>query len=233
VKRILRVNATWQQGRISLQQLVAILNYPSELKSERLQLEKVTGAIRFENVSFNHPDGKPILQHLSFCAEPSSITLIKGRQGSGKSTLLKLIMWIYDPTSGDIFLDAENYKTLSPFLVRKNVTIVSDEMPLLGSTVFQAVSYSRGEGKRSRVMRTLDQLKFSIHGDPETDLDAKIGEHGKNLSSGQQKLLKIARALNTSKKVILLDEPFDDLDASASKNLVGILNSLKRKEQSL
>ncbi|HYV91636.1 MAG TPA: ABC transporter ATP-binding protein [Chitinophagales bacterium] len=230
IRRILKVNIVWNMGNVSFMKLLRILNFPAELKSEEREIKEIVGRVSFENVSFQYANAEaPILKDLSFTIEPNTITFIKGKQSSGKSTIMKMIQGIYQPTSGKIFLDQYDYDLLKPNTVRRNVVIVSDEAPLIGNTVFKAISYSRSEEKRDRAMQLLQRLNFHVAETEEENLDYHLDDFGKNLSAGQRKQVMFARALLTRKKILLLDEAFDDLDTESKKIIVDRINKQKTK----
>ncbi|HXH17797.1 MAG TPA: ABC transporter ATP-binding protein, partial [Chitinophagales bacterium] len=133
-RRLLRVNLVWQEGKISLEKLAQIFNQPQEKRVDSESLAEIKGGISFHNVTFGYNE-RAVLKNVSFTIQPGSLVLVKGRQGSGKSTLLKLLQKMYEPQQGEIFIDGWKYSALSPFEIRKEVTIVSAETPLIGNTV--------------------------------------------------------------------------------------------------
>ncbi|MBA2407975.1 MAG: ABC transporter ATP-binding protein [Chitinophagales bacterium] len=230
IRRILRVNLVWNMGNVSFTKLLRILNFPAEPKAEEPEIGEVSGRILFQNVSFQYGNSKqPILKNLSFTIEPNTITLIKGKQGSGKSTIIKMILAIYQCTSGKIFLDQYDYDLIAPNTVRRQAVVVSDEAPLIGNTVFRAISYSRADEKRARAAQWLERLNFHVAETEAENLDYHLDDFGKNLSAGQRKQLMFARALITRKKILLLDEAFDDLDEDTKKVIVDRINKQKSK----
>lgn len=230
VKRVLGVNVIWQMGHVSFMKLLRIINFPAETRGESDESPPVSGKITFENITFPYPTSEqPVIKDLSFCIEPNTITWIRGRQGSGKSTILKLILGMYPPAEGKILLDELNYATLPPNSIRKNVTVISDEAPLIGNTIFKAISYSRAEEKREKAADMLERTGFSINGNKNETLDFHLDDYAKNLSAGQRRQLMFARAFLTRKKVILVDEAFDDLDIEARQRIIHQLNKLKAK----
>ncbi len=226
LKRILRVNLVWQAGDISFRKLLTIFNTSEETKDKTESIKFITGTIIFENVTFGFSKDKKLFNHFSCEIPGNKITLINGLQGSGKSTLLKLIAGIYNCESGNILIDGENIGKFSRHSLRKNVTMVSSELPLIGSTVFETISYSRKEEKRDAALRLLNELGFRLE-NYESILDYPVFDGGKNLSAGQRKLLMIARALLTKKKIILLDEPFVDLDEDNKLKVVKMILKIK------
>ncbi len=229
LKRVIRVNTTWQAGDISFQKVLNIFNAPEESRHGDTVLKNEPCRVTISGVTFGYRADRPVFSNLSFTARPNEITLIKGSQGSGKSTLFKLMLGLYLPQEGTIQLNDIPTSCMSPFHLRKQMTLVSDDLPLLGKTVFESVSYSRKEERRDPAAAMLSKLKFSSAGSAETDLDLPVMEQGLNLSAGQQKLLRISRALLTRKKILLLDEPFSGLDAGSKENFIRLLNSLRSK----
>ena len=163
------------------------------------------------------------------CSSDLSITRISGSQHSGKSTLFKLLLGIYPSSSGIIYLDGIELNTDNVFYFRKNITIVSDEYPLLGKTVFEAVSYSRKEEKREKALKVISDVGLFNDLAPDDKLDYPLTLAGGNISSVQRRQLLFVRSILTRKKVILLDEPFTGMDANTKRHIVEMLNDLKRK----
>ncbi len=226
-KRILKVNIIWQTGSISFGKLLSILNTTEESKVKEPNIKFSSGSINFENVSLVLNNGNEILKNFSYAIPGYGIYSLEGSQGSGKSTILKLLLGLYEPTKGQILIDSKNISELSKHTLRKNVTMISNELTLLGKDVFESVSYSRKKEKRSEVTKMLISLGLFMEGG--ISLDTPIIEGGRNISTGQRKLLLIARALLTNKMIILLDEPFADLDVVFKNNVIQELNKIRQK----
>ena len=118
---------------------------------------------------------------------------------------------------------------MTPKLIRKNVTIVGDDFPLTGNTIFKAVSYSRSLEKREKAISSLQQLKFNSNEISVETLNGKLNDFAGNLSYGERKMLMFSRALLTRKKVLLLDEPFKGLDAANREIITERINKLRSK----
>jgi ABC-type multidrug transport system fused ATPase/permease subunit len=228
-RRTLRVNLVWQAGNVSISKILRIFNNEIEVKDKSDEVKFDSGQIEIRNLDFAYPNGEAVFKNFSCTVPDGKITWLSGIPGSGKTTLFKIITGLYQPLGGEIIIDAKNVQTLSRHTVRKNITMVSDELPLLGKTIFEAISYSRKEEKREKAKEMLEKLKFTLAGEREINLDHRVFDGGKNLSAGQRKLLHIARALLTRKKIILMDEPFQGLDEAAKNNLVKLLGKLKEK----
>lgn len=229
MRRLLRVNIIWQSGRISMRKLISIINIPLEERTDNPPAKLFNGAITFQNVSFAYTEGHPLLNNISFRLEPNSITQIKGGQGCGKSTLIKLIQNVYELQQGNIILDEFDLRDLTPFEIRRNCTVISDEAALMGSTIFRAISYRNTLEKREKASRIIKKLDLQLGTDTSDILDYKLEDHARNLSSGEKTMVQFARALLTEKKIILLDEPFIHLNQHYCDIMVEVLNELKKK----
>ena len=212
-KRLLRVNMIWVSGNVSFSKLLLLFNANEENKAKTPKINRIKGSLKAEGISFKYSNDF-VLQNINFTIEPGTITSLAGPQGSGKSTLFKLITGLYPLEKGKLFIDNYLVAEISKHILRKNITIISDNLPLLGRTYFEAVSYSRKEKNRAAAKALLTEL--GIFAGSENDiLNKQIIDGGRNISNGEKKLLNIARALLTNKKIILMDEPFTDLSPKA------------------
>ncbi len=221
LKRILKVNIVWQAGTISFTKLLQIVNSPSELNEKTDLLKVEAGKIQFDNVSFSVNDEIFIFQNVKFTIPGFGFFLLNGEQGSGKTTILKLLLGLYQPTSGAVLIDGKDVSNFTSKAVRKNITMVSSELTLLGKTLFEVVSYSRKEEKKQEIEDLLVALGFFTA--ENANLSIPVIDGGKNLSNGQRKLLIIVRALLSKKKILLLDEPFTDLDDIYKEKVIQLL----------
>lgn len=228
-KRILSVNFVWQAGDISFIKLLRVFNANQENISDEETKLSSSGTIEFKDVSFAFAKGENIISHLSFSIPSNSLTLISGKHQSGKSTLLKLITGLYEAKEGEILVGNANVATTNKKLLRKKITILSDEFPIIGKSVFEAISYSRKEEKRQPAFAMLQKLGYAKPTDDISLLDEPIFENGKNISYSQRKILMLARALLTNKKIILLDEPFEGLDETLVNRLIDVIETYRAK----
>lgn len=223
LKRILSVNFIWQAGDISFTKLLRVFNAQQEINHTETAKEISLGSVEFKNVSFAFSQGTKVIENLSFKLSSNSLVLISGEHQTGKSTLFKIIMGLYDATEGEVLIGNTSIGNYSKHLLRKKVTILSDEFPLIGKTVFEAISYSRKEEKRLPAFNMLQKLGYVKDHQDASILDYTIFENGKNISYSQRKILMMARALLTNKKILLLDEPFEGLDKVLVQKIVSII----------
>lgn len=226
-RRLLKVNMIWISGNISMSKLIGLLNAPEENKAKESGSQQLKGKIIFDSVTFRYND-KIVLKNKSFEINPGEIVLLEGEQGSGKSTIFKLLTGLYPLHSGEIKIDGKSIKDISKYTLRKNIAVVSDNLPLLGKTVFEVISYSRKDKKRKPAAALLRALGFEGAND-DVLLNKQVLDGGRNLSAGERKLLAIARSFLTDKKIMLLDEPFNDLENTSRIKVVSYIESMKGK----
>ncbi len=228
-RRSLRVMVTWKLGLISMDKLVNVFNLEKEEYESKPDLNISDARIKIDHLSFAF-NNRAIFDDLSINWVGKGLHLVLGSTGAGKSSLVKLILGLYQPTRGSIWIDSQELSTISLKSLRKNVAVVSDEFPLLGRTVFEAISYSRKESKRRIAEKYLNTLQSSLSPSVRLKLDDPIGVNGKNLSKGQVRLLLLLRAFLTRKPILLLDEPFTALDKRLKKHLMQFIISLKKEK---
>ena len=223
------MNRMYQKLFISLRRINEIINnklYDDD-KFGDVSLNNVKGKITFDNVTFNYPNEDITLKNFSVSFVPNKKIAVVGKSGQGKSTLFNLITRIFDPKSGNIFLDDVNLKDLSEESLRKNISIIRQEPFLFNRTIkenFTVVkpNITLNEIKKYCKMAYLDDYIESLP----NKYDTKLGEGGVNLSGGQKQRLSIARALAKESKVILFDEATSALDNESQGYIKKVIDNL-------
>lgn len=179
-----------------------------------LHRESFKGEIEFKKVSFSYPE-QPIqaLTDVSFKLKAGERVGIIGRIGSGKSTLEKLIMRLYQPTSGSVLIDGTEVNQLDTTELRHNIGYVSQDIMLFFGSVKDNIVMGAPYVDDNVVLRAalisgVDEF-IRIH--PQ-GFDLQVGERGTNLSGGQRQAIAMARAVLLNPPIILLDEPTSSMD---------------------
>jgi len=179
------------------------------------------GDIEFKNVSFSFP-GQQIkaLQNVSFHIQAGERVGILGRIGSGKTTIEKLILGLYQPTDGSIWVDGVDIRQIDPAELRKNIGYVPDEPLLFFGTVRDNIVLGAPYVDDLAVLRAADIScsSYFINRHPQ-GFDMPIGERGLGLSSGQKQSIAIARGLLLDPPILLFDDPSNSLDNRSEENL--------------
>ncbi len=229
-RRLLRVSTFWELGHISFDKLIKVLHLAENDEAFSSELKLVEGRIVFSGVSFQYPGSVKSVLLIDQVIHPGQTTLIQGSAGVGKTTMIKLLTGLYLPGTGKITIDRQDLSTVTRKSIRKAMAVVSENWPLLGKTVFQAISYSRKAEKRRLAEDMLDAVQLHLPENLKLSLDSRIGDLGAGLSKGQRKLLAYARALLTDKPVLIIDSPFHGLDRATQRQIADLINGLRGKK---
>lgn len=180
------------------------------------------GHAAFQAVSFAYGEGgkSPILQDVSFEAEPGMTLALVGPSGAGKSTILQLLMRFYDVQSGVVRVNGLDVRDVDPQQLRAQMALVPQDVAIFAASVRENVAFARPEASEAQVRAALDAANASAFVDAmPLGMDTQLGERGVTLSGGQRQRLAIARAVLQDAPILLLDEATSALDAE-SEHLV-------------
>lgn len=168
-------------------------------------------------------DGKEILKNISFKVEKNTINLIAGKNGSGKSMLLKCIKGLERPDKGEIILAGDNLRKIKDRMKRIGLVFQDSSLQIVGSTIKRDIAFGlENIGKeRAEIDREVKKL-LSIFG-----LEAKADQSPSILSGGERRKLCILGVIAMNSELILLDEPFANLDYPSTKTVINTLLKLK------
>lgn len=224
IKRIFQLPQIWSAGKQSLNKILEILSLPVEYRNETSKIRKEACSIGGQGVRFAH-----MANEFNFFVDKGELVLIRGNQGSGKSLLLKSLLCLEPLHTGQLQLNSIAYEEFSPFDIRRQIAFASSEIELIGRTVFEAISYNSNEQIRDKALCLIEQFEVNIPAKRESWLEYPLESGSRNLSEGQKQVLKIIRTLLSGKKVICLDEPFENIDETKKKTIAAYLNTLKGK----
>ncbi len=191
-------------------------------------VEKI-GDIRLDDVSFAYHPGTPVLNNVDAVIDEYEMVGVVGPSGSGKSTLVQLLLGLRSPTSGAVFADGRDIRTLSRAEWARHVTFVPQQAHLIAGTVTDNIRFFRDDVTDERIEHAarLASLHDDVMGWPE-GYAREVGEQGGHLSGGQQQRLVIARALVEDPDVLILDEPTSALDVRSEYLVRQTLNELRK-----
>lgn len=228
IKRIARLHVDLTSSLFGVGMLYDFLDRDPgerELPSEP-KLKVSGGKIEFKNVTFGYHPAQPVLNCISFVAEPGKTTALVGRSGGGKSTIMSLILRYYELDSGEIYIDDQNIAQMSRSSVRQNIGYVSQENFLFKGSVRENIALGRPGASGEEIIaagKAAFAHDFIMSFD--AGYDTPCGEHGMQLSGGQRQRIAIARAFLKDAPVILLDEATSALDSESER---AIQEALKR-----
>ena len=173
--------------------------------------EACVGTVEFRNVGFSYAGADaPVLEDISFTAQPGTTTAIIGSTGSGKTTLVSLIPRLYVPTEGQVLIDATPTTSLARQDIVQRVALVPQKAYLFSGTVASNLRLGRAEATDEELWEALRVAQADFV----DDLDMPIAQGGSNVSGGQRQRLSIARMLVARPLVYLFDDSFSALDVA-------------------
>lgn len=171
----------------------------------------------------SHERDKCILKNIDILFAKSSKTAIIGRNGSGKTTIINLLTRMYEPTSGEILLGAENISELPLPEYRNMVSVVSQQIYLFNDTIRNNIClYKQIDDTVIEAACKDSGLEDFIK---EVSLDHVVGQNGAMLSGGQKQKIALARALVHDKPIIIFDEATSNTDAYSEQQINGLLDT--------
>lgn len=184
-----------------------------------LSRQAFVGDIEFREVSFSYPGSEDeALNQVSFKIRAGEHVAVLGRMGSGKTTLHKLILGLYQPTSGAILIDGIDSRQIDPAELRRSVGYVQQDTTLFYGTMRDNIAIAAPHISDAQVLAAarIGGIDEFVNRHPK-GFDMLVGERGETLSGGQRQGVGIARAVITDPAVVLLDEPTSAMDHSGEE----------------
>ncbi len=208
----------------ALRQLDKLMEQEGEFedKAHLVSRTKLSGNINAESISFKYPNSETTsLQQLSVNIKQGEKIAIVGHNGSGKTTLAKLLLGLYQPTTGNIQFDGLNYQQIHPSDLRRNIGYLPQDITLFHGTIRDNILFGTRQVTEYQIIRAVQLSGVNVFTDNNTQgLDQQVGENGSSLSRGQRQSIALARAILNSPQILLLDEPTASLDARAEKQFI-------------
>jgi len=204
------------QAAASANRIFEILDAPNEVsdKPGAQPLPPVQGAVEFDHVTFRYfGSTEPVLDGVSFSAEPGQTIAILGATGSGKSSVINLIPRFYDVTGGHVRVDAYDVRDITIESLRRQIGIVLQETNLFTGTIRDNIAFGRPEATDEEVIEAAKAAAAHdfIVSFPE-GYATPVGERGATLSGGQKQRIAIARALLLNPRILILDDSTSAVD---------------------
>jgi subfamily B ATP-binding cassette protein MsbA len=173
-------------------------------------LADIVGELEFDDVNFAYEPGKPVLQDVSFCSQPGTVTALVGSSGSGKSTIIGLVAAFH------VLVDGVDLATVRLDSYRTRLGVVLQESFLFDGSIRENVAFSRPRASEGEILAACRIARVDEFAErfPEA-YDTIIGERGVKLSGGQRQRVSIARAILADPRILILDEATSSLDSES------------------
>ncbi|MDE0198518.1 MAG: ABC transporter ATP-binding protein [Caldilineaceae bacterium] len=221
--------AQMSQASASAKRIFEILDAENEVtdKPGAQPMSQVHGRVSFTDVTFRYfNSSEPVLQNVSFEAQPGETVALLGGTGSGKSTIINLIPRFYDVSEGRVLIDDWDVRDVTLDSMRRQIGIVLQETNLFTGTIRDNIAFGRPDATDAEVeaAATAAAAHDFIVSFPD-GYQTAVGERGTTLSGGQKQRVAIARALLTDPRILILDDSTSSVDVATE---VLIQNALDR-----
>lgn len=185
-------------------------------------------SIRFEQVHFSY-DRQPVLSNCSFTMEPGDLLGISGPSGKGKTTIVNLLLGFLAPEQGNIFINQAPADAMARRTYWQRIAYVKQQSFLMHDTLLRNIILDEDAYNEKRLQCALHSTGLSalVKSLP-AGLDTLVAENGKNISGGQRQRIALARALYKNADLVVLDEPFNELDEASEIMLLQHFRELAR-----
>ncbi len=220
------------RASVSAGRIFEVLDTANEVvdRPDAKPLPPVTGRVAFEDVSLRYVGGDgPVLDHVSFVAEPGQSVAIVGQTGSGKTSIINLIPRFYDVTGGRVTVDGEDVQSVTLESLRAQIGMVLQDTTLFGGAIRDNIAYGRPDVSDAEVEAAARAAQaHDFIADFPAGYATVVGERGVGLSGGQRQRIAIARALLLDPRILILDDSTSSVDAETEYQIQQALLRLMR-----
>ncbi len=215
IQSLSQLYTTYQAGMAALDKIFELLDEEPDIadREDAIELPRVRGEIRFEDVTFSYGGEAPALDRVTLTVPPGQTLALVGATGAGKSTLAKLVARFYDPNEGRVLIDGHDLRDVTELSLRSQLGIVPQESFLFSGTIRDNIAFGRPDGTDEDVIAAAqavgahDFIERLAEG-----YDTEVGERGGHLSAGQRQLVAFARAAAADPRILILDEATSNVD---------------------
>ena len=219
------------QAGASAERIFEILDTEVEVKDKAgaTELPPIRGRVAFEEVTFCYfCDRRPVLEEVSFAAEPGQTVALLGATGSGKSTIINLIPRFYDVTTGRVMVDGYDIREVTLESLRQQIGIVLQETVLFGGTIRENIAYGWPDASEEEIIAAARAAEAHDFISEFADgYETAVGERGVTLSGGQKQRITIARALLIDPRILFLDDSTSSVDFETEYRIQQALERLR------
>ena len=237
IRSLATINMLFNQGAVGASRVFEVLDAEPNIKeiSSAPNLNIKKGNIKFKEVTFSYPNTEDqAINNINISIEGGTTAALVGHSGAGKSTIINLLPRFYDPKNGSVYIDEQNISSVTLSSLRKNLSMVSQDIILFDDTVRANIAYANMNATEEQIKKACDFAAATefIEKLPKK-FETIIGENGIRLSGGQKQRISIARAVLKNSPIILLDEATSSLDAESEEKVQNAVMNLTKNKTTL
>lgn len=214
-----------REYNISLNRVCNLLDNKPDNYFGLINNSNIDGHVKFKNVSFSY-NGVSTIKNINFEAEKGKITVITGKTGSGKTTIFNILLRLYKPYKGFVYIDDTKIDEYKKDTYYKNVSVVNQESFLFNMSIKDNLKMVCSDEKKYIEMCKKVGIHDLIEHLPK-GYNTILNDNASNLSGGQKRLLSLAKTLLTGSKILLFDEVTSSLDIKTTSKIIEVLKDLK------
>ncbi len=225
----------YREVEASLQLFDQLMQKPVETRPEEPvdigQLE----SLRFENVVFRHKKAtENAIDDISFAARLGDTIAFVGPSGSGKSTLVKLLVGLYEPIEGTVYIDDVPINELRFNRVRRQIGFVTQDPQLFSGSIRENLQFVKPDATDEEMLDALEKASaMGILERAADGLDSRLGEGGTRVSGGERQRISIARALLRQPRLLIFDEATSALDSLTEQDITAVIREISETDRSI
>ncbi len=222
-----RIFDEYERAKASALRVFDLMDGDSAIKDGQISLPKINGDIELKDVGFQYNNDQSVLKRINLNITAGETVGVAGTTGAGKTTLIKLLLRLYDTTTGQISIDNTSIKDLTLENLRQNIALVSQDVYLFHGTIEENIGYGMANASHEEIIKAaqkaeLHEFVISLKEGYQTI----VGERGIKLSGGQRQRLSIARAILKNAPILILDEATSSVDTETEKAIQMNLDEL-------
>ncbi|MEX2544651.1 MAG: ABC transporter transmembrane domain-containing protein [Phycisphaeraceae bacterium] len=224
--------ARLSKASASLDRVFEVLETPAaEDGAMGKMTREIEGAVAFRGVCFRYDDGPPVLDDVTFAAQPGQVVAITGPSGSGKSTLVSMVPRFNEPDAGQVLIDGIDASDYVLAHLRRAIGVAFQECFLFNSSVLENLRYAAPEAPREQIIDVAQRTgAHEMVMNLPQGYDTMLGETGVTLSRGQKQQIALTRALLKNPQILILDEATSSIDAARERQIVpAVLDFMRGK----
>jgi len=196
------------------------------------------GKIEFRDVTFSYENGErnrsPVLKNLNFTIEPNQKVALVGPTGCGKTTIAKLLLLLYEPQQGSIFLDGKNIHDYPLAELRRKIGYIEQDIYLFSQTIFENIAFGNQNAGYDEILNIAKLAQVDDFVQNFSDgYNTIVGERGTRLSGGEKQRVAIARAFLTNPAILILDDSVSAIDSETEEKIGRAMETIMKKRTTL